>query len=99
MCRSSASTRLKWNARISPAGVGTSPRAVRSNSEVPRRASRSFTAVLMAGCVIANSRATAAMLRRSTRLAMTARRRPFMIDANSELTSADDCTPPRAISC
>ena len=52
----------------------------------------------MAGCVMPNSRATVGMLRFSARLATTARRRPFRIDANSEWTSAEAPMPPRATS-
>ena len=50
-------------------------------------ASRSRSAVLTPAASALNSRATAGMLRFSARLAMTARRRPFRIDANSVSTS------------
>jgi hypothetical protein len=53
----------------------------------------------MAGCVMPNSRATAGMLRFSTRLAITASRRPLRIEANSDGTSAVAPMPPRATSC
>ncbi len=49
------------------------------------RLSRSFKAALIAGWLRPNSRATAAMLRRSARLAMTARRRPLRIDGEQRV--------------
>jgi len=81
------------------AGLRSMPRAERSKIGTPQAASRSFSAALMPGCVTPNSRATAAMLRFSARLARMARRRPLRMDAKVDCRSCEGFTPPRATSC